>query len=95
MEVDAGGGGGYYGGGGSTGPGAAGGGSGLINGPGMQYPNPFALWAGGSGRSASPYATSFYEYPLLGQASKSKPTIWFWWFRTISVIEVIIEIMGM
>ncbi len=68
---DAGGGGGYYGGGGSTGPGAAGGGSGLINGPGMQYPNPFALWAGGSGRSASPYATSFYEYPLLGQATVS------------------------
>ena len=65
---NAGGGGGYYGGGGSGGPGGAGGGSGLINGPGMQTSNPFSLYATGSGRSVSPYATSFYEYPLLGQA---------------------------
>ena len=65
---NAGGGGGYYGGGGSGGPGGAGGGSGRIDGPGMQTSNPFSLYATGSGRSVSPYATSFYEYPLLGQA---------------------------
>lgn len=65
---NSGGGGGYYGGGGSGGPGGAGGGSGRIDGPGMQTSSPFSLYATGSGRSVSPYATSFYEYPLLGQA---------------------------
>ena len=65
---NSGGGGGYYGGGGSGGPGGAGGGSGRINGPGMQTSDPFSLYATGSGRSVSPYATSFTEYPLLGPA---------------------------
>ena len=65
---NSGGGAGYFGGGGSSGPGGGGGGSGRIDGPGMQTSDPFSLYAGGSGRSASPYASSFYEYPLLGQA---------------------------